>query len=91
MPNDVQVKIIPAGAVEPGVQTTSGLAKPLPLASTDNTRRQQEEYGKLITRALKLVTLKFGGAPIWLLGLYPIKIETIYIRLHFFLGIIATY
>ena len=42
-------------------------------------RQRQEAYGRVVSKSLKAVALKFGGAPIWILGLHPIRVENLYI------------
>ena len=42
-------------------------------------RKRAEEFGTLKLRTMSSVVLKFEGAPIWILGIPPIQIDSIYI------------
>ena len=47
--------------------------KPPPLTS------RKEEFGVVSVKSLVSVVLKFQNSPIWILGLYPIRIQQIYV------------
>ena len=40
---------------------------------------QREEFGSLAPSIIDSIGLKFDGAPVWILGLYPIKVNTIFV------------
>ena len=49
------------------------------LVSSGNKRSGKEVFGTLVPKKLNAVALRFKGAPVWILGLYPVKVEVIYI------------